>query len=521
MNDSKKVIHVAVPGSKSITNRALLLAALSEGTSVLRGCMFSDDSKYFIECIRTLGFSVDIRSNTGDKQSSDYNIIGSDIIENNIVEITGFGGEIPEKKAELYVGSAGTAARFLCAMLAFSDGEYLLNSSDQMKKRPMGDLLKTLRSAGAEIVCLEEEGHFPMKIRGTGANNIAELTVDVTKSSQFLSALMIAAGTFGKDTIIRLEGSHGLAYADMTAEMMRSFGIRVFKSTAKSSFGDKVVEKISYKVKAAGKKYLAQEYDVEPDLSAAAYFYALAALTGAEIEVEGVKRPSLQGDIQFVDVLEAMGCEVNAQPVVCDPSSASLRQTPCPRRTGTETLRDSINPQGEGFMGASSRAERIVSEIFKSPEEEPVGFTVKGPDNMQGAENGHKGLKGNITVDMSAFSDQALTLAALAPFSDGPIKITGISHIRGQECDRISAITENLGRLGIKTEVEEDDSIIIYPGEMHGAELETYDDHRVAMSFALTGVKVPGVKILNPECCKKTFKEYFEVLDKVIQEISR
>ena len=509
MNDSNKVIHVAVPGSKSITNRALLLAALSEGTSVLRGCMFSDDSKYFIEYLRNLGFPINIRSNTYSTKENDcYNVIGSDIIENNIVEITGFGGEIPEKKAELYVGSAGTAARFLCAMLAFSDGEYVLNSSDQMKKRPMGDLLATLRTAGAEIVCLEEEGHFPMRISGTRfnqnkdidnketisekeANNIVELSVDVTKSSQFLSALMIAAGTFGKDTIIRLEGSHGLAYADMTAEMMRSFGIRVFKSTAKSSFGDKVIEKISYKVKAAGKKYLAQEYDVEPDLSAAAYFYAFAAITGTEIEVEGVKRPSLQGDIQFVDVLEAMGCEVKA-------------------------LKD-FSYEGEGFKNDfSSRAERIVADIFNSPEERPVGFSVKGPGNMQGMSNDHKVLKGNITVDMSAFSDQALTLAAIAPFSDGPIKITGISHIRGQECDRINAITENLGKLGIKTEVEEDDSIIIYPGEVHGAELETYDDHRVAMSFALTGVKVPGVKILNPECCKKTFKEYFEVLEDLV-----
>ncbi|MBR6274572.1 MAG: hypothetical protein IKR27_06145 [Lachnospiraceae bacterium] len=211
-----------------------------------------------------------------------------------------------------------------------------------------------------------------------------------------------------------------------------------------------------------------------------------------------------------------MGCEVKDHQIVCDPSSASLRQTPCPRRTGIETLRDSINPKGEVFIDKSSRAERIVADIFNSPEERPVGFSVKGPGNMQGMSNDHKVLKGNITVDMSAFSDQALTLAAIAPFADGPIKITGISHIRGQECDRINAITENLGKLGIKTEVEEDDSIIIYPGEIHGAEIDTYDDHRVAMSFALTGVKVPGVKILNPECCKKTFKEYFEVLEALV-----
>ncbi len=495
------VVKVAVPGSKSITNRALLLAALSDGKSVLRGCQFSEDSKYFLECLKNLGFQVDITENKN--AGEDRKTVGSGLIDNSIVEITGFGGIIPVKKAELYVGSAGTAARFLCAMLAFSDGEYVLNSSEQMKKRPMSDLLESLRNAGAKIVCLEEEGHFPMRITGSSNQTvpgIKELSVDVTKSSQFLSALMIAAGTFGCDTVIRLSGSHGLSYADMTAEMMKSFGIRVFKSTAKSSFGNTVTEKISYKVKAAGKKYAAQNYDVEPDLSAAAYFYGFAALTGAEIEVEGVKRPSLQGDISFVDVLESMGCAVNTHKTVLNskPGGEEIMST----EEKPLKDKDSINNE----ESRQKHAERIINNIFDSAEDTPESFSVKGPAKM---------LKGDITVDMSAFSDQALTLAALAPFADGPVKITGISHIRGQECDRIAAICENLKRLGIKTEIEEDDSIIIYPGIMHGAEIETYDDHRVAMAFSLVGLRVPGVKIINKECCKKTFKEYFEVLDEL------
>jgi 3-phosphoshikimate 1-carboxyvinyltransferase len=283
--------------------------------------------------------------------------------------------------------------------------------------------------------------------------------------------------------------------------MMRSFGIRVFKSTAKSSFGDTVIEKISYKVKASGRKYLARDYEIEPDMSAAAYFYAMAALTGAEIKVDGVKKPSLQGDIEFLTVLEKMGCEVRT-PHQDTMQKASVRE---------EDLKGAFSEKTQS-VPEPTRAEQIINDIFSAPEEEACEIIVKGPAGGR--------LKGNITVDMSAFSDQALTLAAIAPFADGPVKITGISHIRVQECDRINAITENLARLGIRTETEEDDSIIIYPGEMHGAEIETYDDHRVAMAFALCGLRTEGVKILNPECCRKTFKEYFEVLSDIIAQIN-
>lgn len=465
-------LTVKVPGSKSITNRALLLAALGEGKSVLNGSLFSEDALYFLGCLRRLGFSA----------KSDE--------ENERVEIIGLGGNIPVKGAKIYVGSAGTAARFLCAMLAFSDGEYILESSPQMAKRPMDDLIEALRSVGCKIKCLKEEGHFPLRIKGIKNDKPfpTELTVDITKSSQFLSALMIAAGTFENDCIIRITGNHGLAYADMTAEMMKSFGVRVFKSTAKSSFGDTVIEKISYKVKGSTGKYHALDYDIEPDISAASYFYAAAAVTGTEVCVKGVSMPCLQGDIRFTEVLESMGCEIIKTPV------------------------ENTVSESEESRDTEKTADEIISGIFEDEEEAKCLLAVKGPAD---------GLKGNITVDMSAFSDQALTLAAVAPFADGPVKITGIGHIRLQECDRIKAITENLSRLGVKTELEEDDSIIIYPSEMHGAEIETFDDHRVAMAFALTGLKTPDVTILNPECCKKTFKSYFTVFDEVTDELQK
>ncbi|MBQ8780455.1 MAG: 3-phosphoshikimate 1-carboxyvinyltransferase [Oscillospiraceae bacterium] len=421
-------ITVTVPGSKSITNRALLIAAMADGTSTLKGCLTSDDARHFIECLKTLGFPV--------TEASDGEL-GVDIA------ITGFGGNIPEKNAEIYVGSAGTAARFLAAMLAFSDGEYILNSSEQMKKRPMQPLIDTLRNAGARVECLESEGHFPLKIKGASKNEIPDtFTVNIDKSSQFLSALLIAAGTLGKKAEIFVEGSHGLSYVDLTAKMMESFGVHAEKRTDGQT---------SY-IFSGNDRYHSLDYAIEPDMSAAAYFYALAAITGITVSVKGVNGNMLQGDTDFIGVLAEMGCT------------------------------------------AEITAEKI---------------TVTGP----------KLLKGGFNVDMSAFSDQALTLAAIAPFADAPVTISGIEHIRLQECDRINAIVKNLSALGIKTD-ERQDSVTIYPSSVHGGDVETFDDHRVAMSFALTGLKADGVNILEPSCCKKTFAEYFDVLDKVIDEIT-
>lgn len=430
------VARVSVPGSKSITNRALLLAAMANGTSLLKGCLTSDDAVHFLECLKTLGFPVQEVSGEG---------TGSDIT------ITGFGGEIPNKKAGIYVGSAGTAARFLAAMLAFSDGEYRIDSSEQMKKRPMQPLIDSLRAAGAKVECPEEEGHFPLHI--VGAQKRAQIpdhfSVNIDKSSQFLSALLIAVGTLGKQARIDVTGSHGLSYVELTVKMMESFGVTVQKEEENG--------RISYLFSGA-ERYHALTYEVEPDMSAAAYFYALSAVLGAKVAVKGVTAHMLQGDTAFLDVLEKMGCRVEVS-------------------------------------GRDAGREVIVTA---------------GPEGGK--------LKGGFTVDMSSFSDQALTLAAIAPFADAPVTITGIGHIRLQECDRIEAIMRNLQALGIRTR-EEKDAVTIYPGVPAGGDIETYDDHRVAMSFALTGLRVQGVRILNPSCCKKTFAEYFEVLGEVLEAL--
>lgn len=431
---ANKTIVVKVPGSKSITNRALLVAALAKGKSNLEGCLRSDDANHLLSCLKELGF--DVKEDEKDKVN---------------VSVEGLGGSLPKKQAEIYVGSAGTAARFLVAMLSFMDGEYIVNSSEQMKKRPMQPLIDALRGLGAEITCLENEGYFPFKVKGI--SDLSKLPdsveIDIDKSSQFLSALMIAAGNFKKDFSINIIGSHGLAYVDMTAQVMKDFGVEVVKLEEGG--------KVSYKV-LAGEGYKARDYYIEPDMSAAAYFYGLAAILSQKVAVKGVNKAMLQGDIQFIDVLEKLGATVSYEVA-----------------EGMELL------------------------------------VVKGPEGGL--------LKGNQTFDLSSFSDQTLTLSAIAPFADGKIRITGVDHIRLQECDRINAIVTNLTNLGVKVSYDEQVLEIEPSAGIHGGSVETFEDHRVSMSFALTGLRVKGVEIFNCECCSKTFKEYFNVLDEVVGQL--
>lgn len=429
-----KHITVSVPGSKSITNRALLLATLAEGRSKLGGALFSDDSRHFLKCVEDLGFETVVDE------------------PGRHIQVTGLGGSVPKKEASIYVGSAGTAARFLAAYLGCSEGKFYLDASAQMRKRPMEPLLKALKSVGAEITCTEEPGHFPMKICGQGITN-QHITVDIDKSSQFLSALLISGCLSKEDLHIHIEGSHGMAYIQMTVDMMEQFGVQA----ARVSDREFVIP--------AGQSYRAQDYYIEPDASAAAYFWAMAAVLGISVTVEHTHFASLQGDVEFARILERMGCIVE------------------------------------------DRAE---------------GITVTGPEN---------GVLKGIDVDMHACSDQAITLAAIAPFSDGPVRITGISHIRLQESDRIAAIVENLSALGVKVE-EEPDGVVIYPQiqerftaegqslhNLQPAVIHTHDDHRLAMGFAITGLRSPGVTILDPLCCRKTFENYFDVLEDTIQKI--
>ena len=419
---SHKTIHVKVPGSKSITNRALLLAMLSDGESHLTGAQFSEDSSHFLQCLSDLSFDVASRPETGE------------------VSVHGLSGRLPVKKASLYVGSAGTAARFLSAVLGVSEGEFFLDASEQMKKRPMAPLLSALQSVGCDISFAEKEGYFPFTLHARGFQN-TNLTIDIDKSSQFLSALLIAAPLAKEDVKIKVAGTHGMAYIEMTCRMMEQFGV-LTEHPAPDTFLIK-----------AGQTYRAQDYAIEPDVSAACYFYALAALSGCSVIVDGVPEPSLQGDTEFLSILEKMGCRVT--------------------RTNE-------------------------------------GICITGP----------AGRLHGLTVDMSACSDQAITLAAIAPSADSPVTITGIGHIRGQESDRLSAIAENLTAMSIRCE-ERADSITIYPGVPKPAHIKTHDDHRLAMGFAVTGLFAEGIVIENPSCCKKTFAEFFECLEEAVENLQK
>ncbi len=415
------VLKVSVPGSKSITNRALLLATLADGKSVLKGVLFSDDSRHFLKCIQELGFETQVDES------------------NCIVEVTGHGGRVPKLEAYPYVGSAGTAARFLSAYLGVSEGIYHMDASEQMRKRPMAPLLESLKDLGCEITFEGREGYFPFTLQGHGFGRNA-ISVDIEHSSQFLSALLIASSLAKEDMHIHVMGTHGMAYIEMTIQMMAQFGVHVQK-----------MQDGSFCIP-AGQKYRAGEYQIEPDMSAACYFYGMAPLLGVPVQVANITYDSLQGDVAFLEVLEKMGC--------------------------------------------------IVKEDID-------GLVVYPPEQRD--------FHG-VDIDMSGFSDQAITIAAMAPFADAPTTIRGIGHIRFQECDRMSAIITELGKMGIRCEGDES-AITIYPGCPRPSLVETYDDHRVAMGFSLIGLRAQDIVINNPGCCKKTFENYFECLEECILQL--
>ena len=429
-------VFVSVPGSKSITNRALLIAALADGESVLKGALLSGDSRVFIECMRRLGIDISetaIPDNTGDQDGH----AEVDLTGNVDLKVKGCAGRLPAS-ADLNVGSAGTAARFLTAALGVSHGKYHIDSSDQMRKRPMEPLLNALKELGCVIDFDAETGHFPFTLTSVGFGK-DRINIDISDSSQFLIALLISSVLSDHDIRIDVTGTHGMSYVEMTCAMMSEFGVSVY---APDHF---------YSIR-SGQLYTGSKYDIEPDASAAAYFFAMAPVLGIEIGVRGIHYDSIQGDLKFVRALTDMGC------------------------TGFET---------EAGMAIGPPADGVIH---------------------------------GIDIDMSAFSDQAITLACVAVFADSPTTIRGVGHIRKQESDRLNGIATELGRMGIHTEMS-DDSITIYPSEPQPAIIQTYDDHRMAMGFTLIGLRSPGIVIDNPGCCSKTFENYYIVLENLIKEI--
>ena len=472
----------------------------------------SDDSRVFLDALINLGFDVRPAGNsmTGSDESAYKKKQDkafrekppfSDMVD---IRITGEGGRIPKKKVDVYVGSAGTAARFLTAMTALSDGEYELTSSDQMKKRPMRPLIEALEALGTGFIFHENEYEFPFRVTGAmnaqgkasslyGAvddktnkdDQIIPLNID--ESSQFLSALLLVKPMAERDFSIKLTGQRkAVSYVRITARMMREFGytkeigvisddgIRIDDDTSENGRGlctrnsrASLSAKQTDTVKECD-HYTAREYMIEPDVSAACYFYAMAALNGGRAHVRGVNRSNPQGDMRFIELLEKMGCGVSTMGEI---------------------------KQADGNTEAGDCPDTADDIVITRDKNTP----------LHGAD-----------VCMSDFSDQTMTLAAIAPFADSGTTIRGVGHIRRQESDRIHAIVTELNRLGVRCE-EYDDGLKIWPVIQDTARTETlihtYGDHRMAMAFAVTGTYMDGVIIDDPECCRKTFDSFFDILD--------
>lgn len=406
---------VTVPGSKSLTNRALLIAALADGRSTLRRALFSDDTRHMSEALRTLGVAV-----APNEREAKFVIDGA-------------GGGIPAASGELYTGNSGTTARFITAALGLGHGRYTVDGNERMRQRPIQPLLDGLAPLGVTATSRNGDGCPPVDVVADGiAGGTTRVKGDT--SSQYFTALLLPAPYAASDVVVEVEGDLvSKPYLDITLSLMRTFGAEVDHEDYQR-----------FRV-TAGRTYRALDYAVEPDASGASYFMAAAAVTGGRVRVLGLRRDSAQGDTRFADVLERMGCRVTW---------------------------------------------------------DEAGVEVVGPERLAG-----------IDVDMNAISDTVMTLAAIAPFASGPVTIRNVAHIRVKETERIQALETELGKLGVQVE-SFPDGLTVHPAErLTPAQIETYDDHRMAMSFAVTGLKAPGVTILDPGCVSKTFPTFFDVLE--------
>jgi 3-phosphoshikimate 1-carboxyvinyltransferase len=414
---------VRVPGSKSLTNRALVCAALAAGTSVLDGALFADDTEAMLEGLERLGIAA-----TADRPSSQVTVVGC-------------AGELPAlvAGAKLDARLSGTTARFLLPVLALGPGPVWLDGATPLRVRPMADGIAALRALGADVMEGGAEGHLPVLVRGRSPHRSLSdaLSVGGDASSQFLSGLLLSAPALPAG--LRLDVTGELVsrpYVDMTVAVMAAFGAEV---TA-------IDDPPGWTV--AGSGYRAARYAIEPDASTASYFFAAAAIVGGRVTVEGLGRGSLQGDLGFVDVLAQMGCRVE--------------------QTSSSTTVTGPAPGGRGLVG--------------------------------------------VDIDLRDLSDTAPSLAVVAAFARTPTRLRGIGFIRRKESDRIGDVVRELGRCGIAAD-EEPDGLVVHPGVPQPARLATYDDHRLAMSFALLGLRTPGIEIADPGVVTKTFPGYWEALE--------
>jgi len=409
------------PGSKSITNRAMVCAALAEGESTLTGVLDSEDTRLMAAALARLEIEVE----------PDW--------EEQTVRVRGCGGRPAAAGADLYVANSGTTVRFLTALVALGQGTFRLDGTPRMRQRPIQPLLDALGQLGVRAESELGTGCPPVVVHARGMA-AGRANVSGTTSSQYLSGLLMAAPAARGPIELVIDGQLvSEPYIDMTLAVMRSFGVEV----QTSRHGRFLVP--------APRGYRACRYAIEPDASAASYYFAAAAITGGQVTVQGLSRASLQGDVAFCDCLEQMGCRVEYGPGAITVAGGSLR---------------------------------------------------------------------GIDVDMNAISDTVQTLAVVALAAQGPTLIRNVAHIRHKETDRLAALATELRKLGATVE-EGPDRLRIVPGELHGAPIDTYDDHRMAMSFAVAGLRVPGVVIRNPGCTAKTYPGFFRDLARLSADAAR
>jgi 3-phosphoshikimate 1-carboxyvinyltransferase len=404
---------INVPGSKSISNRALLLAAMADGSSLLESVLLSDDTRSMAAALRTLGIDVAVDE------------------AKLVIAVGGRGGLIPVSTASLDIGGAGTAMRFLTGFLTLGRGRFRIDGNSRMRQRSIGALLDALSQLGVNALAENNDGCPPVLIdMSPGVFRGGEVAIDASLSSQFVSALLMPAPLWVRGLKLTVSGEAARPFIDMTLELMQRWGVGTLCD------GNRIIVP-------GGQRYNAGGFKVEPDATGASYFAAAAALVGGRVTIPGLTKDSVQGDLGFLQILQQMGARI-------------------------EWHNDSVEVIGSG--------------------------------RLEGVE-----------VAMNAMPDVVATLAAIAPFASSPTRIRNVAFIRHHESDRIHALATELARLGASVR-ELDDGLEILPSRLHGAAVETYDDHRIAMAFAVAGLKVQGVRINNPGCVAKTYPQFFEHL---------
>ncbi|MBF0468233.1 MAG: 3-phosphoshikimate 1-carboxyvinyltransferase [Desulfamplus sp.] len=499
---------ITIPGSKSVSHRMLICASMADGTSLIRNILKSDDINHTMSALSRMGADIqeqrnesinDESLNKGDHLNED------DSIQDGTIRVTGFSGRPKPCDDEIYLGNSGTSMRLLAGTAALGTTPYILTGDHRMQERPMGDLLNALIMAGADATSKSGNGTPPVIIKGGNLkhdNTIGgTITLDCSQSSQYLSAMLMMGAVLPEGLLVHLPGPTVSApYVDLTIDIMRKFGVNAER-----------MDDRTYRV--AGKQtYRAGNFAVEPDLSNASYFWAAGAVTGHMVTVTDINKDSLQGDKRLLEIFRQMGCQIEY-------GANSIGVRGFPALTAVNGSTDSGHAQQSYAKGSISSHDNCLSS--------------------------HGKCLNAVEVDMSDIPDVVPTLAVVAAFAKGTTKIVNIEHLREKECDRISVVVSQLRKIGVDASEGKDwlsvtglytdcndttgshcvkgfaDNKHLHDKQhngsggriYHGAFIETFNDHRMAMAFSIAGLRVDGIEIENEGCVAKSFPNYWEKFD--------